>query len=439
MIPFTERAALLAAYQQARRRHFDTRADLERWQARQVRRALERARRRFPYYRSVAHARLDAFPVMDKATFTEHFEALNDRGLELAACLERARAAEADRDFTASLAGVSIGLSSGTSGRQSVFLTSPAERRRWAASVLAKGLPGGLRAGARIALVLRAGGPLYESVSAGRVVFQFFDLAQPMDEHLRGLVDLRPTVLAAPPQALILLAKARRDGRLPVTPKRIFSIAEVLDPHDQAIIEAAFGLRVDQIYQATEGFLGISCMRGRLHLNEDVLHIERQVLDEGGRRFVPVVTDLFRRTQAIVRFRLDDVLIEAAEPCPCGSPCRVIERVEGRCDDVLLLAPASGGALRPLFPDFVRGAVLAVQDVTDVRVVQEAPDLLRLAVLPAQAWPGAAAALHDLATRSGLRVPRIERAAFEVQPSVVKLRRVRRTFPGDAWPTQATP
>jgi len=43
-----------------------------------------------------------------------------------------------------------------------------------------------------------------------------------------------------------------------------------------------------------------------------------------------VITDLFRRTQAMIRVRLDDVLVGSDQACPCGSPLQVIEQVEGR-------------------------------------------------------------------------------------------------------------
>lgn len=418
---------MLLAYLAARRRRFGDRAALDAWQAARLARVLARARTRYPFYADVAPGGLDAFPVMTKAVMVERFTDLNDRGLELDLCLSLARTAEADRDFTASAAGVSIGLSSGTSGRQSVFLTSPRERSRWAGEILAKVLPRGLRVGARVALVLRAGGPLYESVGSGRVAFRFFDLARPAREHVPGMAAFAPTVLAAPPHVLRVLAQAHAAGDLPIAPERVFSVAEVLDPHDRTAIEAGLGCRVDEIYQATEGFLGISCAEGRLHLNEDLLHVELVPLDAGGRRFTPVVTDLFRTTQAVIRLRLDDVLVTGPDGCPCGSPFRVIDRVEGRADDVLLLPDAGTGGLEPFYADFVRGAVLGA-GVADFRVVQTAPGTVRLAVLPPESHPQAAEALRDAVGAAGLVPPAVEVAPWAARAPLEKLRRVRRTF-----------
>jgi putative adenylate-forming enzyme len=432
------RLNVLAAYFATRRRRFRDRAALEAWQARRLRRALERARRAFPFYRDVLSrdvlsddhgaAEPAAFPVLDKATWLANFAGLNDRGLELEDCLRVAREAEARRDFTARMGGVAIGLSTGTSGRQGVFLTSPAERARWAGTVLAKALPAGLLAGARVALVLRAGGPLYEAVGGRRVRFRFFDLARPLDILAGELAAFAPTVLVAPPQALVHLAASLRAGRLAIRPATIYSVAEVLEPRDRAAIEGAFGVALHEIYQATEGFLGITCRLGRLHLNEDLVFCEREWLgstDGGERRFVPIVTDLFRTTQAIVRYRLGDVLVEAAEPCPCGSPMTAIERIEGRTDDLLRLPAIASGDWKVVFPDFVRGAVLAVPGVEDFRLVQESPDRIVLAVRPPEPHDRAAAALAQLFQRAGLRVPEITVGEFEPFRPEVKLRRVR--------------
>ncbi len=426
---------MLAAYLETRGRRFRDRDALERWQARRLAATLERARRVFPYYRDVALADLTAFPVIDKTDWLEHFAELNTLGLGLLDCLAAGRDAEASRAFSARLRGASIGLSSGTSGRQGVFLTSPAEQARWAGTILAKALPSGLLGGARVALLLRSGGPLYEAVGGGRISFRYLDLARPLDEHVAALNDFAPTVLAAPPQALEFLAAELASGGLRIRPEQVFSLAEVLEPHVRDRVEAAFGLRLGQIYQATEGFLGITCARGSLHLNEDLLVVEEQPVDDASGRYTPVITDLYRRTQAVVRYRLGDLLVRGGD-CRCGSPFRVVDRIEGRSDDVLLL-PDRAGVLSPLFADFARGAVLGVPGVADFRLVQEAPDRIRLAVRPVERFADAAAELRRWIVRSGLVEPTILAGEFEDFRPDVKLRRVRRAFP--AGPGSSVP
>lgn len=419
------KAAVLAAYLTTRHRRFADRAALEAWQAPRLRRALHRARTRFPAYAGVAADELSAFPVVDKDAWLDGFDGFNDRGLGLAECLAAARAEEAERRFDTRLRGVSVGLSTGTSGRQGAFLTSPAERARWAGTVLAKALPGGLRAGARVALVLRAGGPLYSAVGNGRVSFRFVDLYASPERQRAELAAFAPTVLAAPPVLLEQLAAEARAGRPACAPSAVFSIADVLDPDVAERIEEGFGVAPGQVYQATEGFLGITCAHRTLHLNEDLLVVEAEQLGDG--RMVPVVTDLFRRTQAIVRYRMGDVLRPSARACACGSPLRAIDAVEGRADDVLLLARADGPPA-PCFADLVRGAVLGADGVADFRLDQDAPDRLRLAVSPEASFPAASAALAGALARAGFAATRIVAAPFSPPEATGKRRRVSRSW-----------
>ncbi|MCL2453714.1 MAG: hypothetical protein FWD18_00180 [Micrococcales bacterium] len=411
------RARVVAHYLAARRRRFTDREHLEAWQRARLRRVVAAAPRRYPFYAGLSPRTLDDLPVLDKATMVDRFSDLNRVGLTLDQALDAARTAERHRDFSTTLRGVSVGLSSGTSGRQSAFLTSAAERDRWAGQVLATVMPDGVPRGTRVALVLRAGGPLYQTVDGGRVSFTFVDLA----DHARilgSLAEARPTVVVAPPSVLVMAARAG----LPISPRQVVSVAEVLDPHDAALVEAALGVPVSQVYQATEGFLGASCREGQLHLAEDVVHIEPLWVGEG--RFVPVVTDLWRTTQAMLRVRLDDVLV-VGTPCECGSPLRTVAEVVGRCDDVLWLPRADDPAtLAPFFADFVRGAALGA-GVDDFRVLQ-LPDRWELATRPESAWPVAAAALREATAQAGCVPPPLVQAAWPDDDPTRKLRRVRR-------------
>jgi putative adenylate-forming enzyme len=413
-----------------------SRARLEAWQARRLAQALDRARAHFPFYRDLPSSDLEAFPILDKQRYLDAFQALNLPGLELESCRRFARESERTRDFSRTLGELEIGLSSGTSGTQGVFLTSPWERAHWAGVMLAKALPEGLLHSARIALFLRASGPLYASLSAGPIRFAYFDLRRPLDELLADLRQLDPTVLVAPPQMLRLLAAALAARQLTLRLRRLYSVAEVLDPHDEAEIQTAFESPVHQIYQAAEGFLGISCGSGRLHLNEDLLLIEKEWLDRDSGRFTPIVTDLFRRTQAVVRYRLGDVLVASAQACPCGSPMLAVDRIEGRCDDLLALPAAPGATLKPLFADYVTRTVLGASPaVLDFRCVQTAPNVLELDLKAApdfdfdQALELAREALAQLCRQQGLRIPSIvSKRLFDTDPAV-KVRRVRRSFP----------
>lgn len=339
---------------------------LERRRARGIRRLLaERLPRATRYAKG--YASLADIPVVDKRTVLEDFAGCNVLGLELDQALDAARAAERSRDFGALLpGGVTVGLSSGTSGRPGVFLVDAGERAEWAATVLGRlldrrslvQLVQPWRPPLRVAFCLRANSTLYESVASRRLEFGFVDLVAAFEEVRAAVERVRPDVLVAPASVLAELARATLDGALPIAPRLVVAVAEVLDARDGELVERAWGVRARRVYQATEGLLAIDCAHGRLHLNEPGVVIEREWLDADRRRFTPIVTDLERRTQLVVRYRLDDVLRvpETDEACPCGDPAAVIEQVEGRADEVVEAAGVAGGVVR-VFPDALRRAM----------------------------------------------------------------------------------
>ncbi|MDU5144243.1 MAG: adenylate cyclase [Paenibacillus dendritiformis] len=416
-----------------------SRSALERWQERKIARHIAAVRALSPFYRELWEGWSDTewrqFPIIEKTEMMAHFDRLNTVGVRKEEAMEIALRAERTRDFRSAIGSVTIGLSSGTSGNRGLFLVSERERLAWAGSVVAKLLPGALLRGERIAFFLRADSKLYQSVRQGRLQFAFFDLLTPYGSHIERLNALRPTVLVGPPSLLRMLAASRRAGDLPIRPRKIISVAEVLDPLDRAFIEAAFGQRLHQVYQCTEGFLASTCAYGTIHVNEDIVHMDKEYVDKAHGKFVPIVTDFSRLAQPIIRYRLNDVLTEKKGRCPCGSPFMAIESIDGRCDD-LFCVPAAGDSGRtiPLFPDFISRAIIASSDrIEEYEAVQLSPERMRVALRidPAsrpQAEEAVRAALDGLCRQAGCRPMAIEFAPYAQGPGDRKLRRVRRSW-----------
>jgi putative adenylate-forming enzyme len=129
----------VAAFARARwgRRPHD-RAALEALQQKRLARFLADVLPRAPFYRDRPRT-LAELPIVDKATTLARFAEFNTVGVTLDRALEVALAAERSRDFAPTLpGGVTVGLSSGTSGTRGVFLVSDAERARWAGVMLAR-------------------------------------------------------------------------------------------------------------------------------------------------------------------------------------------------------------------------------------------------------------------------------------------------------------
>lgn len=392
-------------------------------------RALARLRRNIlpasPFYAGLADTPFTAWPVLDKSSWMAAFDRINTAGIQHDAALEIAMRAERDRDFTPTLRGITVGLSTGTSGRRGLFLAAPAERRHWAGVMLAALLTGNPLRPRKVGFVLRANSNLYATAGIGPVRFRFFDLLQPWEALVADLRAYGPDVLIAPASALALLAEA---GDL--APQEVISVAETLHDDDVARISQGFGTPPRQVYQATEGVLGLPCRLGHLHLNEAYLRIETDWIDRASHRFAPIVTDLFRHTQPVLRYRLDDIVTLDPTPCPCGAASRVIARIEGRADDICSFLAADGRSV-PVFPDLLTRAVLgACPDMSEYQLVQRHPGQFALS-LPVAAGPAllerVSAALAELAERLGASAPQLESAPPLVP--AVKRRRVVRFAP----------
>ena len=382
---------LISAYRTARTLRFTDRASLERYQQKQLDAMRARLGVKSPYFRQYLDKPLSDWPMMDKRVMMQHFDTMNTAGLKLDKVLKVAFEAEKTRSFSPTVNGCTVGLSSGTSGSRGVFAVSSREKNRWAGILLAKALTQGIFAGERAALFLRANSNLYTAVRTPFLKFEFFDLLAAMPGHIERLNAYGPTTLVAPAQVLRRLALEKVAGRLTINPRRILSAAEVLEPQDRELITTAFGAVLGEVYQATEGFLGITCSHGRLHLNEEFVHVEPEWVDDQQTRFVPIVTDFTRQTQPVVRYRLNDVLVASHEKCPCGSATRVIQAIEGRCDDMLKL-PGRDGRSVEVFADPISRVLLQALPVDkDYRLVQTTAQELALS---ADLSPGAAEAVR---------------------------------------------
>lgn len=395
-----------------------------------------------PFYAGQPRDALASLPLVDKPTLLAQFDRFNRLGVTLADALAAAQRAE--RGEPAGLPeGVTAGLSSGTSGARGVFLVSPSERAEWAGVVLARVLNAAhlrqlllpWRAPLRVAFFLRADSALYQSVNSRRLQLHWLPLTLAEAEQRERLEALQAHIVVAPASVLGSLARACLQRRLSIRPAQVISVAEVLEDDDAAAVRTAWGVEPGQIYQCTEGFLGASCEQGHVHLNEEQVHIEPEWLDSAHTRFRPVVTDFTRRTQAFVRFRLDDVLQPLGAPCACGRATLALRRIEGRADDRLWLHDAEG-RLQPVYPDALRHAIAAAQAdwpvdaLLDYRLAQHGAvwQLRTLPALSAQHQAHLARALTQCCTSAGLAPPTIEHLDWADEPASQKRRRIRCTL-----------
>ena len=355
---------ILMTYLKYKNKHFKSRSELENYQKKQIDKQLDFVTSHSKMYESYKGKPLSDYPLMDKKQMMDNFDELNTDGTNREEAMKLAIDSERSRDFSEKLNHITVGLSSGTSDTRGIFLVSDKEKDMWAGYILSKVLYGSILDKYEVAFFMRANSNLYESVSSSNIHFVFYDIYQSVEDNIRKLIDQKPDIVVGQPSILLDLCRYAKD----IHPKKVISIAEVLEDRDREVICKSFGTDViHQVYQCTEGCLATTCEYGTIHLNEDIVYVEKEYLDD--RRFIPVITDFTRTSQPIIRYRLNDILVERKEPCKCGSCFTALERIEGREDDVFVFDGRNDGKVT-VFPDFMRRLVLFSGDVSDYRIVQ---------------------------------------------------------------------
>ncbi|KGL61266.1 MULTISPECIES: F390 synthetase-related protein [unclassified Polaribacter] len=378
-----------------------------------------------PFYKENAlkNKPLQEYPLINKSEFMLNFDQINTMSITISEAMEVAEKAEQLRDFSPTIKDITIGLSSGTSGNRGVFMASQKERANWVACVLDRVIGFSLKK-RRVAFFLRANSNLYSSITSKILSFEFFDILGQLDSYVEKLNSLKPTILVAQPSILVELASYMEKGVLSISPSKIISVAEVLSPEDSKYLKNIFKQTIHQVYQCTEGLLATTCSHGNLHFNDDFLILEKKYLDAEKKRFHPVITDLLRTTQPVIRYELNDIIHEKNN-CPCGSKKTVIEKIEGRSDDVLSFKSNQNEKVI-IYPDFFRREIiLAHPSINDFTIVQKTDSHLELYLKQSEHYSLAEKRLKNFLKSQGVYDIIIEQVALKHHTKGNKLRRVK--------------
>ena len=403
---------------------FKNRKKISALQNKAVKKHIQFVRQNSKFYRKLWADHDDSqwreFPIIDKSMMMENLQDLITVDLDISEAKSLAESAEQSRDFSAKIGQYSIGFSSGTSGFRGMHIVSEAEQAAWAGFMLARGLGSSIFKKHRIGLVLRANSNTYESIGSSRIKFLFYDLMKPIDELHESILQDNLDMLICPPSVLSYFVD--KDSKIRV--KRLVSAAEVLEETDRQKIESHFGLTLHQFYSSTEGEIGATCALGKLHLNEDIMVVQKEWIDEEKGWYHPIITDFRRKTQPIIRYRMNDILVSAKSPCPCGDAREVIHSVMGRSDDMFHLSKLDG-TTELVVPDLIRRAIMRMSDeITDYIAVQKNPAIIEIQLKPEGIDNLSMAGFQDLWESKAIKPPEVVIKPYTHIPSTTKLRRV---------------
>ena len=210
------------------------------------------------------------------------------------------------------------------------------------------------------------------------------------EEMARGLREFAPDVAYGPPSAMLDAARALTRGGGPPRVSRVFTSGEILLPAVRAEIEGLLGGRVFDVYGTSESKeIAFECLRGSLHVNWDVVHVE--VTGEDGRPLPDgtegdlVVTSLLNRAMPLLRYRTGDRGSLLPGPCACGLHFPRMCVVTGRAVDLLQLPDGTR-----VSPYAFTCAVERVPGIRRFQMIQTAPGTMRLRIQRDPSIPPAA-------------------------------------------------
>jgi phenylacetate-coenzyme A ligase PaaK-like adenylate-forming protein len=337
---------------------------------------------------------LETLPVMTKAMVMENFDrVVTDGRLRLSEIREHLQGAEGDALHLDEYRAL---CTSGTTGMPGVFVYNRrewnkvlADTLRWQNLIgLSPRFPRRLRLAtvgaqnpAHVSYRLTASGDF------GLYKLLCLDASANIDALVAALNDFRPDALLPYASLAAALAREQLAGRLRIRPRVVSTHSEVLTPDMAAAIERAWGSPPFDHYGLSEHpNCGCACRHRRgIHLFEDLFIAE--VVDEGNRPVPPgepgfklLLTNLYNFTQPLIRYEVSDMLTLDPAPCPCGRPFRLVARIGGRNDDIILL-PGEGGRTVAVQPLVFYNVMDTLEQVAQYQIV-ERPDGIHVRVAP---------------------------------------------------------
>lgn len=347
----------LADYDRCAQHERWTRQQLEEYQARALQICRSYAYAHSPFYQKFHHGLMDhplhELPVLNKAMVMEHFDELvTDPDVRLSD-LRRYLAGDQTNPF---LDRYRVTVTSGSTGQPGIFLNNRVEGAAAANTFMRGQIWSGLNAQSRVAAVTS---PLPAHVTAqfpvltvGGKKVPYLQLSTTVTpkvivDHLN---EFQPDALIAYPSIASVLTDELRQGRLHISLKVICTGGETLPAEMRRRIEEAWGIKIFDMYGATESapFAGECSAHRGLHLFEDFTLVEN--VDENNQPVPPgevgakiLLTVLYRRTQPLIRYEVADMVrVSSHGPCPCGRPFTLLESILGRTGEGLSFQTISG-------------------------------------------------------------------------------------------------
>jgi phenylacetate-CoA ligase len=209
-------------------------------------------------------------------------------------------------------------------------------------------------------------------------VFSSYHLSSTyIDKLVAKLNRIKPKFLHVYPSSLWVLANLIKEHNLELTfsPKAILCGSENLSPKQRQLFEEIFHCRVySWLGLAEKAILAGECEYShRLHVFTEYSYVE--LISQQGDRITQagttgeiIGTCFENRVTPFIRYSTGDLASYASEECSCGRKYPLIEKVEGRIQEMIVL---NNGKIVPLTALFFGQHFSAFNTIKKMQVVQD--------------------------------------------------------------------
>lgn len=117
--------------------------------------------------------------------------------------------------------------------------------------------------------------------------------------------------------------------------------------------------------------VGYVCQHQRLCFPKHLYWMEKVWVDDEKIRFIPVMTTLTRKSNILIRFRLNQIFMESDNPCECEANMWVIEKNISTADEILYLPHLYEKQSLPIFLDQIEGFFRQFSSIQAFQIVQQ--------------------------------------------------------------------
>lgn len=370
------------------------------WRAERLSYVLHRAATQVPYYRNLWEERrrhgdtasweyLENWPILEKQT-------LRERSKEFVA--DDCTISKMFHDHTSGTTGTSLDLWFSFQSVKQWYALLEARAKRWYG--VSRKDRWAILGGQLVTPVAQQKPPFWVwNAGLNQLYLSSYHLApQFAPAYLQAIVDHRIKYVLGYSSAIYTLAQEtlklkRKDVKFDVA----ITNAEPLYEYQRQVISEAFGCPVRETYGMSETAAAASeCEQGSMHIWPDCGMIE--VADDSDSSDF-LCTGLINADMPLIRYRVGDAGKLSNDNCECGRKLPLIEKIEGRSDDLLYtLDGRRVGRLDPIFKSNL--------PIIEAQIIQRSLNTVNVKYVPAPDFTKDA--LHSLATRIRERMGNIE-------------------------------